>query len=257
MIPAYLFLGGTAGMSATLSAGARLAGRRRLARRALVASVIAFLPCAPLLVWDLGRPARFHHMLRVFRVTSPMNVGTWILSAFGAALGVAATAEMAGSGMLAAPPGAAAGLLGPAVATYTGVLLANTSIPAWHGARRELPFLFAAGAAASAGAAACLLTPTDEAGPARRLAMGAALAEVVIARLMHHRLGPLGSTYRSGTGGRLSRASALLLLAGSAGIAVGGRRRTPAGAGSALILVGACAQRFAVWKAGDASAALS
>ena len=33
------------------------------------------------LVHDLGRPARFHNMLRVAKPTSPMSVGTWILAA--------------------------------------------------------------------------------------------------------------------------------------------------------------------------------
>ena len=44
-----------------------------------------------------------------------------------------------------APP-----LLGPAVASYTGVLIADTAVPAWHDAHRELPFLFVGSAASAA-----------------------------------------------------------------------------------------------------------
>ena len=44
-------------------------------------------------------------------------------------------------------------MTGPLLATYTGVLLADTAVPAWHEAYRHLPFLFAGGAMTSAGAA--------------------------------------------------------------------------------------------------------
>ena len=63
----------------------------------------------------------------------------------------------------------AAGITGPPMTTYTAALLANTAIPVWREARSELPFVFAGGAAASAGAAVAALTPVAEAGPARRL----------------------------------------------------------------------------------------
>ena len=56
-------------------------------------------------------------------------------------------------------------MLGLPLATYTAALIANTAVPAWHEARRELPFVFAAGAAASAGAA---LDRADAAGGRRR-----------------------------------------------------------------------------------------
>ncbi len=99
------------------------------------------------LVNDLGRPERFHHMLRVAKPTSPMSMGTWILTAFGSAAGLAAAGELAGCAAPArrarpGPPGAAAGrshsagspppALAPALATYTAVLLADTAMPSWH-----------------------------------------------------------------------------------------------------------------------------
>ena len=66
-----------------------------------------------------------------------------------------------------------AAMLGPFIATYTAVLVADTAVPAWHDARRELPFVFAGSAAASAGAAAAMLTPVADARPARRSRSGA------------------------------------------------------------------------------------
>ncbi|MDQ3456389.1 MAG: polysulfide reductase, partial [Actinomycetota bacterium] len=47
--------------------------------------------------------------------------------------------------------GAGATVLGPAMTTYTAVLLAATAVPGWHEAHRELPFVFARSALASAG----------------------------------------------------------------------------------------------------------
>ena len=35
-----------------------------------------------MLVLDLGDPLRFHHMLRVFKPSSPMSLGTWSLAAY-------------------------------------------------------------------------------------------------------------------------------------------------------------------------------
>src|SRR5689334_6243066 len=39
--------------------------------------IVADLCC---LVADLGEPLRFHHMLRVFKIRSPMSTGVWAIS---------------------------------------------------------------------------------------------------------------------------------------------------------------------------------
>ncbi|MDP9434458.1 MAG: polysulfide reductase NrfD, partial [Actinomycetota bacterium] len=75
-IPAYLFLGGVAAGSSLLSAGADLTHRPALRRTGRVGALVALSLSMAALVRDLGRPARFHHMLRVVKVTSPMSVGT-------------------------------------------------------------------------------------------------------------------------------------------------------------------------------------
>jgi hypothetical protein len=195
-------------------------------------------------------------MLRMFKVTSPMSVGSWVLSGAGTAIAVAAanafTGRFAGPARFA-KPGAA--LLGLPLATYTGALIANTSVPVWREARATLPLVFASGAAASAGAAAAALTPVASAGPARRLALMGAAAELVNTQVMEHRLGPLGKPYREGTSGRLSRAATALTATGAVVLGRWGRRRRAAAVlGGAAILAGAATERFAVFHAGTRSA---
>ncbi len=159
-VPWYFFAGGLAGASASLGLGARLAGNDRLARSACTISGAGVTAGVPLLVSDLGRPERFPYMLRMFKVTSPLSVGSWILAAMGPAAAGAAVADRLGIfPRLGRAAEAVAGLLGPALATYTGTLVADTAVPVWHEAGRELPFVFAGSAAASAGAAALLLDP--------------------------------------------------------------------------------------------------
>ena len=86
--PGYLFLGGLAGASSVLAAGSQLTGRGWPGWPSRRAGAIGLSAVA--LVHDLGRPARFLNMLRVFKPTSPMSVGTWILSGYGPAAGAAA-----------------------------------------------------------------------------------------------------------------------------------------------------------------------
>ncbi len=99
-IAGYLFLGGLAGASSTLAAGAQLSGRPGLARPLKLGAVGAISLSLVALVHDLGRPARFLNMLRVFKPTSPMSVGVWILSAYAPAAGAAALGELVPSGRL-------------------------------------------------------------------------------------------------------------------------------------------------------------
>jgi Polysulfide reductase len=252
-IALYLFTGGLAGGSAALAAAARGRGNHRLARRSLLTALGGLALSPPLLISDLGRRDRFHHMLRVLKPTSPMSVGTWILSATGALTGVAA-----GSDLLGVVPrtGRAAerlaGLLGPALSTYTAVLLADTAVPAWHEARFELPFLFAASSAASAAGAALVLTPPEDAGPARALCLGGAVAEIAVAQLMERRLGALAAPSRRRPWSRLAAA---LSGGGAALVAVAGRRRPAAAVGGLAVVAGAVTERWSVYTAGRDSAA--
>jgi len=255
-IPLYLFAGGLAGASSVLGFAARVTGRERLARTSLWVGLAGELASPALLVADLGRPERFLNMLRVFKVTSPMSVGSWVLAGSGAATTAEAACEALGIlPRLRLVPAAASAALGGPLATYTAALLADTAVPVWHEARRELPFVFGASAAASAGAAAALLLPPGEAGPARRLAVGGALAGTAAAAVMERRLGFVGEPYRQGAAGRLARAAGAAALAGAALLAGrGGRSRAAAVAGGALVLAGELARRWSVFEAGFQSA---
>jgi hypothetical protein len=256
-IPVYFFTGGLAGASAPLAVAAALRGEEQLARRASVTAALAGGVASPLLlISDLGVPRRFLNMLRVLKVTSPMSVGAWVLAGFGPAAAAGAGWRL---GLLPRRVGVAgealAAILGPLLGTYTAALIANTAVPAWHEARRELPFVFAGGCLTSAGALATIVTPLDQSAAARRMAVAGAALELGAGQLMEHRLGELAEPYRRGTSGRLTRVAKALTLAGGVGLAVAGRRGRAAAAGSAAaLLAGAFAERWAVFAAGRASA---
>jgi hypothetical protein len=260
-VPTYFFTGGLAGASAGFAYAAELAGHDRLARRSWLVAAGAISASPPLLISDLGRPGRFLNMMRVVKVTSPMSLGSWLLGASGTAIAVTAADRLAGDRLPSAVPRAArvaapaAGVLGMPLATYTGALISNTAVPAWHEARRGLPFMFGGGAAASAGAAGAILSPPREAGPARRLAIGGAVAGLTAAALTRGRLGDVGEAYKSGRAGAFSRAATALAVSGAAVLAGPGRRnRAAAIVGGTLTLGSALAERFAVFHAGLASA---
>jgi formate-dependent nitrite reductase membrane component NrfD len=185
-----------------------------------------------------------------------MSVGSWILLVSGGASNTAAVLELLG---ILKPVKWAAEvvsfLAGPPLATYTGALIANTAIPVWSEARDELPWLFGASAVASAGAAAAMVTPTAYAGPARRAAVGGVVAELGLMQVMEKRLGFVGEVYKQGDAGRLNKITKACTLAGTALLALGGRRsRAGAVAGGALVLAGELALRWSVFKAGFQSA---
>jgi hypothetical protein len=253
----YFFLGGLAGASAALGLGARVTGNEGLARNATFAGAAAVGVSPILLAADLGRPERIYNMFRVVKITSPMSVGTWLLGGCGTALGIAGGCEALGvlpRVKLAAQT--AAGLLGLPLTTYTAALVANTAVPVWHEARRDLPFVFAGSAAASAGAAATIMTPPERAGAARRLAVAGALLELAATKAMAMRLGQLiGEPYRQGAAGRFTRLAKGCNAAGGALVAIGGRRRGASALGSGLLLAGSLFERMAVYQAGSQSAA--
>ena len=255
-IPWYFFTGGLGGASSVLSLVARVRGYEQLAKRSIYISAAADAISPVLLISDLGRPERFLNMLRVFKVTSPMSVGSWILAFSSSASGVSAFLNFIGrmrrTSDLARTSSAVSGA---PLAVYTATLLSDTAIPAWHEARLELPFLFGASAAASAGAAATLAVSGPQAAPARRLAVGGAVVESAVMLAMEKRLGFVGEPYKQDEAGRYARLAKACTLGGGALLAVAGRRsRLASVAGSALVLAGGAALRWSVFKAGFQSA---
>jgi formate-dependent nitrite reductase membrane component NrfD len=255
-IPYYFFTGGLAGASAVMHVVAKLTGNERLAKSCLYVGAAADVVSPVLLIKDLGRPERFLHMLRMFKVTSPMSVGSWILLVSGGASSTAAALELLG--VLRPVKWAAEAvsfLAGPPLATYTGALVANTSIPVWSEARDELPWLFGASAAASAGAAAAIVTPLECSGAARRAAVAGVAAELGLMQAMEKRLGFVGEVYRQGEAGKFNRIAKACTVAGGALLAARGKRsRAATVAGGALVLAGELALRWSVFRAGFQSA---
>jgi formate-dependent nitrite reductase membrane component NrfD len=254
-IPIYFWTGGICGAALPLSLFASLRGNQPLARRAALVGLGMGTVSPMLLVSDLGRPSRFLNMLRVFKVTSPMSVGSWILSATGLCAALANARELLGLfPRLGRAAQWATVILGPGLSTYTATLIANTAVPVWHEARDELPFVFAATSAATAGAIVLAVTPPEHAGAALRLTVGGGVAELVLLEAMERRLGPLGEPYRTGRAGVLARAAKALTAAGVVGAALGRGRREVIVGSAVAVLAGGLAERWSIFRAGTASA---
>jgi Polysulphide reductase, NrfD len=258
-IPGYLFLGGLAGGSSLLAAGAQLTGRPALARASKAAAAGAACLGLAGLVRDLGRPTRFLNMLRVFKVTSPMSVGSWILSGYIPAAGAAAACALTGRlprAGAAATTGAA--VLAPGLAAYTAALITDTAVPAWHEGHREMPFVFAGSAAMAAGGFGLLAAPAGESQPARNLALFGVATEAAAFERMMRRMGMAAEPYRSGRGGAYIRAGQALSVLGAAGALLGraGARRGRAisALSGASLLAASAATRWGIFHAGLASA---
>ncbi|WP_344132687.1 NrfD/PsrC family molybdoenzyme membrane anchor subunit [Saccharopolyspora halophila] len=253
-VPAYLYLGGMAGGSAAMALLAEVTGRRQLARTGRLAAAIGAGASVVALVHDLGRPTRFLYMLRVIKPTSPLSIGSWILAPFSGLTAAAAASELTGllprTGKLA---GGVAGALAPAMTTYTAVLLSDTAVPGWHEGHRELPFVFAGSAVASAGAVGLVAAPA-EAGPARRMAVAGSVLELASTHRMERHLGLAAEAYRTGRPGRVLRAARVATAVGAALALPAGSSRLARFAAGACLTAGAIATRYGIFEAGRETA---
>ncbi len=138
-IAAYFFFEGVSAGSYILCTVADAVGNGRFRDSVHAGRYLSFatmLPCPPLLISDLGRPERFHHMLRIFKRTSPMNHGTWALTGYGMFSALSAALEVPKlAGLQRFVPPRLVSVLGLPLAltmiSYPGVLLSTTSIPVW------------------------------------------------------------------------------------------------------------------------------
>jgi formate-dependent nitrite reductase membrane component NrfD len=170
-IALYFFFEGISAGSYMIAAMAELFAKNRYSettRAARYISLAALLPCPPLLIIDLGRPERFHHMLRVWKPKSPMNLGAWALSGYSLPVGLLAFKQLTGDVPQTPAPLKKAGALVPsravgaagipfalAMLSYPGVLLSTTSTPVWA-RTRFLGALFASSSMATGAAALSL-----------------------------------------------------------------------------------------------------
>lgn len=264
-IGAYLFLGGLAGGSALLSAGAQLTGRDSLRRNSRLLAIGAVGVGTVALIEDLGRPERFLNMMRTVKVTSPMSLGTWVLSAFGTVSGALAAVEVDRMLRERIPLGPIRGLLNaseapaqlgqaalaPLLSTYTGALLGDTAVPTWAATRDHLPFVFASSASLASGGAAMVTSPTSETGPARLMAVAGVVGEVVSTHLMKESMHPLErEPLEEGAPGQMLQWSERLAIAGGIGTLLAGRSRAIAVASGAALVASSVLTRFGVLYAG-------
>ncbi|HLS68525.1 MAG TPA: NrfD/PsrC family molybdoenzyme membrane anchor subunit [Kiloniellales bacterium] len=185
-VSAYIFAAGLGGATQLLSTATELLPHREglsIRRKGRYLSLLSALVSAPLLIWDLQTPRRFYNMLRIFRITSPMSFGSYLLSGFGVFSGLTAVGQWTADhgfrpgGRLAQLAQWPAALMGAGMSCYTGALLSATSNPLWAAAPRLLAARLAASSLAM-GAASLSLGErlTGKRRSSRRLDAVAALA---------------------------------------------------------------------------------
>jgi Ni/Fe-hydrogenase subunit HybB-like protein len=203
--------------------------------RAAYPMALLFLICDLIcLVLDLGDPRRFHHMLRVWKPSSPMSLGTWCLTAYAVALTLLT--------LMSFVPGGTgfewvrrltivAGLvLALAAAAYKGVLFSTSAQPGWRDARWLGNYLI--NSAMVLGAAELLLLATLTGAPKAVAMLRPALMLLLLLNLAA--LGLLLSDVRT----TLSRVHAPPVLAGIGALVVLAGLLAPLG----LLTLGAPAQ---------------
>jgi len=264
----YTWLAGLAGSAQVIATLADLLGRaqwRGVVRQGR--ALAAYLPVlgAGLLVADLHTPQRFYNMLRIYRATSPMSIGTYILASFSASSWLTAFAGAMGRKRLAVASEVPAAVAGAGMSVYTGALLGATSTPLWSAEPELLAGRFAASAFSTA--AATLAIGENLRGNARNAGRLEGLA--VVASLVEYGLGRAAETRyrRSGVGAVLDEPDIAAGRRASAWLAVGvplacvafngfgaRRSRTLSVAGALGLLAGGLVMRATVFRAGNRSA---
>lgn len=269
-ISAYLFVGGIAGTSGIIQAGAAATGNAVLQRNSRLVAMTTVALSGVALVADLGRPERFLNMLRTVKLTSPMSVGTWILSGYATFAGVTTASEVLRllpargpvtaltrvTDALGTPSTIGQAAFGAPLAAYTAVLLADTAHPVWHESRRELPFVFVGSAALASGGVQMALTPASLAAPVRRLALAGVATELVAMHRLEEHLVDLGidEPVTSGQGAGKLRLAKGLVIAGGVGTLLSGRSRLVAIASGAALAAASALTRMGIVEAGMESA---
>jgi formate-dependent nitrite reductase membrane component NrfD len=282
LVSSYIFIAGIGGSAQIIATAADLAGDRALAPIIRNGRYIAFGTAVlggPLLIIDLHTPQRFYNMLRIFRKTSPMSIGTYVLMSFGSLSAALAAVQFAldrghspGRAMQAAIklleiPAALAGM---GMSTYTGALLSATSNPLWGAAPRHIAAAFGASAMAS-GTAALTIAQTCSSAPGSSKEPGRALERIALVvsavefflllalRRRFHEQGVDGALNDSGWGpaydlGAVALGAGLPMLGHTASIVAPERAPRVKLATSLAILAGGFLLRHVLLRSGNAAA---
>jgi formate-dependent nitrite reductase membrane component NrfD len=269
----YFFLEGISSGSYALCTMAELVDKERYRRTTSIGrwlSLATLLPCPPLLIADLGRPERFHHMLRIVKLKSPMNLGSWTLVGYGLFAAVQAALESSSRVLRKLPvlgglqrliPSRANAVMGMPFAwillSYPGVLLSTTSIPVW-GRTKTLGMLIASSSISSATAALSLIAAfRDDQATANALHKFELVATVTEAASLATYLAGAGKAAKPLVRGKRSKlfwigavASGLLLPT----LLLTKRSKTSSVVRSVLTLSGALALKWAIVYSGRDSA---
>ena len=273
MVSGYMFIAGLAGSAQILATAADLAGGGRFSatvRNGRYLAVAGAAIGAPLLIADLHTPQRFYNMLRIFRPTSPMSIGTYVLLGFSGFSAVLAAAQLRrDTGMRPGVVEAAAravelpaAALGAAMSTYTGALLGATSTPLWAASPLLISALFGSSAIASAAAALSLVGPREEFAVLDRIELLASASELPLMGGLHRQLRVKGIETKPALAPLLPLATAPWLRKLAPAITGPSPRRQAAAPqaargraiGSVAVLVGAFFLRHAILRAGNRSA---
>jgi formate-dependent nitrite reductase membrane component NrfD len=262
-VPAYFYVGGVAGAASVLGAAAQVVDREGAAPLIVRCRRIAAFGCvvgSVLLVHDLGRPSRFLNMLRVFRPTSALNMGSWVLaSSTGLTTLAALGAESDGlPGALADLMGLGAAVMGLPLTGYTAVVLSDTAVPVWQASRRSMPALFVASAIAGLSDVLEVMDLDDRQRRVvdrfGRVGKVAGLIATVAVEKEAGEVERVGRPLKEGLGGTLWKA-AKVLTAASLGVSLlPGSGRAKRFATATLGTAGAVAVKSALFHAGRASA---
>lgn len=267
LVGGYIFLAGLSGAAMLLSTLIDLARGRDgepAVRRGRWLALLAPTLGTVMLVRDLHTPRRFYNMLRLFKTTSPMSIGSWILVAFGVfSTMTVGAARIPGLRWLARAAQVPAAAAGAGIATYTASLLSATSTPLWAAAPCATAVRFGASSMA-AGAAALSL------GERRRSGLGRDLDKIAVAALAVELAATISADEqyrRKGVAGAMETLPGMIEEVGAGGLGMmlplglhtvslllPRRSRTLSGLASLAILAGSAILRVSFMATGDESA---
>ena len=263
VIPAYYYVGGVTGASLVLSAAAQWSdseGNDSLIRRCHWIAFVGSAISSACLVYDLGRPERFLNMLRVFRPTSAMNMGAWILTGVGGTAPIALLLRGRGGflGAVGSIFGYLAGLFGAGLATYTGVLVSNSAVPIWQQSRRAMPILFGSAAVGSVGSLFNVLVDSkDERALTGTFGIVGQMAELSAGIVMERQASEVervGRPFRTGVSGAMWKTAAALTAGSIVLTVLPGKWKAKRVTAGLLGTFGSMLMRFSIEQIGKASA---